>query len=78
MRKRTRRNYSPAFKAKVAFAAMKSGKTLAELARQFDGQPLHSTIARGCADEPSQLCAKPIACLDKVIFNVHPAQLIGH
>ena len=36
MTKRTRRNHSPAFKAKVTFAAVKDEKTLAELAQQFD------------------------------------------
>jgi len=34
--KRTRRNHSAAFKAKVALAALKGDKTLAELAEQFD------------------------------------------
>ena len=36
MGKRTRRNHTPAFKAKVAVAALKGEKTLAELAQQFD------------------------------------------
>jgi transposase len=36
MTKRTRRNHAPAFKAKVALAALKGEKTLAELAQQFD------------------------------------------
>ena len=36
MTKRTRRNHTPAFKAKVALAAVKGEKTLAELAQQFD------------------------------------------
>ena len=36
MSKRTRRNHSPAFKAKVALAAVKGEKMLAELAQQFD------------------------------------------
>jgi transposase len=39
MTKRTRRNHTPAFKAKVALAALKGEKTLAELARQFDVRP---------------------------------------
>ena len=36
MSKRLRRNHSPAFKAKVALAAVKGEKTLADLAQQFD------------------------------------------
>ena len=36
MTKRPRRNHSPAFKAKVAVAAIKGEKTLVELAQQFD------------------------------------------
>ena len=39
MTKRTRRNHSPAFRAKVALAAVKGEKTLAELAHQFDVHP---------------------------------------
>ena len=39
MSKRPRRNHSPAFKAKVALAALKGDKTLAELAQQFDVHP---------------------------------------
>jgi transposase len=39
MTKGTRRNHSPAFKAKVALAAVKGEKTLAELAQQFDVHP---------------------------------------
>lgn len=39
MTRRPRRNHSPAFKAKVALAALKGDKTLAELASQFDLLP---------------------------------------
>lgn len=39
MTRRPRRNHSPAFKAKVALAAVKGEKTLAELAQQFDVHP---------------------------------------
>ncbi len=39
MAKRPRRNHSPAFKAKVALAAVRGDKTLAELAQQFDVHP---------------------------------------
>ena len=36
MSERARRNHAPAFKAKVALAAIKGEKTLADLAQQFD------------------------------------------
>ena len=36
MARRSRRNHSPEFKAKVALAALRGEKTLAELAQQFD------------------------------------------
>jgi transposase len=39
MSKRPRRNHSPLFKAKVALAAVRGEKTLAELAQQFDVHP---------------------------------------
>jgi transposase len=37
--KRKRRNHSASFKAKVALAAVRGDKTLAELAEQFDVHP---------------------------------------
>lgn len=37
--KRKRRNHLPAFKAKVALAALKGDRTLAELAEKFDIHP---------------------------------------
>jgi transposase len=39
MSRRPRRNHTPAFKAKVAFAALKGEKTLTELAQAFDVHP---------------------------------------
>jgi transposase len=39
MTKRTRRNHTPAFKAKVALAAVQGEKTLAELGQLFDVHP---------------------------------------
>jgi transposase len=39
MSKRSRRNHSPVFKARVALAAVRGDKTLAELAKQFDVHP---------------------------------------
>ena len=39
MSKRPRRNHTPAFKAKVAIAAIKGDRTLVQLAEQFDVHP---------------------------------------
>ena len=39
MTRRPRRNHTAAFKAKVALAALKGEKTLAEIAQQFDVHP---------------------------------------
>ena len=39
MSRRARRNHTPAFKAKVALAAIKGDRTLAQLAEQFDVHP---------------------------------------
>jgi transposase-like protein len=39
MTRRVRRTHNPAFKAKVALAAIKGEKTLAELAQQYDVHP---------------------------------------
>jgi transposase-like protein len=39
MSRRPRRNHSPAFKSKVALAAIKGEQTVAELAHRFDVHP---------------------------------------
>jgi transposase len=39
MKKRARRNHSSAFKAKVALAAIKGDRTIAQLSEQFDVHP---------------------------------------
>ena len=39
MSRRPRRNHAPGFKSKVALAAIKGDRTLAELAEQFDVHP---------------------------------------
>jgi len=43
MTRRKRRNHSPELKAKVAIAALKGDKTLAELAQQYDVHPTQIT-----------------------------------
>jgi transposase-like protein len=40
MKKQTRRKFSSAFKAKVALEAVKNQKTLAELAKEFEVDPV--------------------------------------
>ena len=47
MIRRARRNHSPAFKAKVAVAAIKGEKTLIELAKDFEFHP--NQISPGAA-----------------------------
>jgi transposase-like protein len=44
MIRRPRRNHSPAFKAKVALAAVKGDRTMAQLAEHFDVHPNQITI----------------------------------
>lgn len=39
MSRRPRRNHSPVFKSKVALAAVRGDRTLAELAQQYDVHP---------------------------------------
>ena len=39
MSRRARRNHTPAFKAKVALAAVKGDRTIARLPEQFDVHP---------------------------------------
>lgn len=46
MSRRPRRNHSTAFKAKLALAALKSEKTLAEPAQKFDAHPNQITTWR--------------------------------
>src|ERR1700752_618084 len=44
MSKRPRRNHSPAFKAKVALAAVRGDRTIAQLAEHFDVHPNQITM----------------------------------
>ena len=60
MSKRPRRNHSPALKAKVALAAVRGERTLAELAQQFDVHPNQITAwkaqrQKGAAGQGSRI-----------------------
>lgn len=64
MTRRVRRTHSPAFKAKVALAAIKGEKTLAELAQQFDVHPNQITawkaqLSEGAAEVFGAGAGKP-------------------
>jgi transposase-like protein len=55
MSRRTRRNHGPAFKAKVALAAVKGEKTLADLAQINEVHPTRITVWKaqlGPVDKP--------------------------
>ena len=54
MSRRPRRNHTPALKAKVAQAAIKDDRTLAELAEQFDVHPDQSPRGRRSSREGSR------------------------
>src|ERR1700674_3299591 len=51
MSRRPRRNHTPAFKAKVALAAVKGEMTLAQLAEHFDVHPNQITQWKGQLQE---------------------------
>ena len=60
MTRRTRRNHSPAFKAKVAVSAIKGEKTLADLAQLYDVHRTRSPPGRPtCLREPLDCLAGP-------------------
>ena len=57
MTKRTRRNHTPAFKAKVALAAIGGQNTVAELAQHFDVHPNQITQWKSQLQEGAAGCS---------------------
>ena len=67
MKRRARRNHTPTFKAKVALAAVRGDKTLAELAKQFDVHPNQIT------EWKNQLVERSAAVFDGGVGKAEPA-----
>ena len=61
MQRRPRRNHTPAFKAKVALAAVKGDRTLAQLAEQFDVHPNQITSWKAQLKAELPMCSVPAA-----------------
>ena len=57
MSRRARRHHAPAFKAKVALAAIKGEMTLAQLAEHFDVHPNRSRSGR-CSSRSGCRCIR--------------------
>ena len=65
MSRRPRRNHTPAFKAKVALAAIKGDRTLIELAEQFDVHPNQITSWKAQLLRKGQpMCSVPAAAAE--------------
>ena len=58
MSRRARRNHTPAFKAKVALAAVKGDRTLAQLAEQFDVHPNQITSWKAQLEGSAAACVR--------------------
>jgi transposase-like protein len=63
MDRRPRRNHTPTFKAKVALAALKGDRTLAQLAEQFDVHPNQITSWKAQLEsrKGQPMCSVPAA-----------------
>jgi transposase len=64
MSRRPRRNHTPAFKARVALAAIKGDRTLAPLAEQFDVHPNQITSWKAQLEEGQPTCSVPVGAAE--------------
>ncbi len=87
MARRARRTHGPAFKAKVALAAIKGEKTLADLAQQYAAGIEAITSAPAPAPAPAHgdnrqrnHLSKPKRCLDEAghLCVTSPSGTLGH
>ena len=65
MSRRPRRNHTPAFKAKVALAAVKGDRTLAQLAEQFDVHPNQITSWKAQLEGELRMFSVPAAATER-------------
>ena len=80
MSKRPRRNHSPAFKAKVALAAVGGEQTLAELAQRFDVHPnlitqWRAKLMEGAADVFGAEASAPEPAVDVKVLHAKIGEL---
>src|SRR3954453_14653821 len=80
MARRARRTYNPAFKAKVALAAIKGEKTLADLAQQYAVHPNQITAWRarrlgGAAELFGGVAAEAAAVVDLKVLHAKIGEL---
>jgi transposase len=69
MSRRPRRNHTPAFKAKVALAAIKGDRTLAQPAEQFDVHPNQITSWKAQLEGEVSMFSIPALATERA----HPA-----
>jgi transposase len=69
MSRRPRRNHTPAFKAKVALAAIKGNRTLAQPAEQFDVHPNQITSWKAQLEGEVSMFSIPASATERA----HPA-----
>ena len=65
MPRRPRRNHTPAFKAKLAIAAIRGDRTLAELAEQFDVHPNQITSWKAQLEGGLPMFSVPVAATER-------------